>query len=112
MRKDITIGQETVEVVANAATPFVYLKVFGEDLLNSMQKNPEDILRLERLTFVMKIQAEYPTSELMAGGVTQDDFFEWLEGFEQMDMIDGANAAVSVYLSSKKGKSVPKTKAD
>ena len=112
MRKEITIGDENVAVVANAATPFIYSKIFNDDLLRGMQKDPEDILRLERLTFVMKIQAEYPTSELMAGGVTQDDFFEWLEGFEQMDMIDGANAAVSVYLSSKKGKSVPKTKAD
>ena len=112
MRKEITIGDENMEVVANAATPFIYLKIFREDLLNGMQKNPEDILRIEWLTFVMVKQAAHPTSELMAGKVTEDDFFEWLEQYEQMDMIDGANEAVSVYLASKKGKSVPKTKAD
>lgn len=112
MRKEITIGEETVEMVANAATPFVFLKIFKDDLLKGMQKDPDDFLRYERLAFVMAKQADTPTAELLSGKITEEDFIAWLSEYEAMDMVDAANEAVSLYLSSKKGQSVPKTPAD
>lgn len=112
MRKEITIGDENVAVVANAATPFIYSKIFNDDLLRGMQKDPEDVSRFIRLAFTMAKQADTSSAELMQGKVTEDDFVSWLEKYEFMDICDATTEILSVYQASKKGSSVPKTKAD
>lgn len=112
MRKEITIGDEKVEMAANAATPFIFLKIFHEDLLKGMQKDPEDVSQYIKLAFTMAQQADTPSTDLMRGAVTEDDFVEWLEKYELMDLMDAVAEVLALYQESKKGKSVPKTKAD
>lgn len=112
MRKEITIGNESVEMAASAATPFLYQKVFHEDLLRSMQKDPENVSTYIRLAFVLAKQADTPLAEMLQGKVTEESFVEWLDQYETMDLMEAVADVLQLYQESKKGSSVPKTKAD
>lgn len=112
MRSAITIGDETVEMAASAATPFLYQKIFREDLLRAMQTDPENVNNYIKLAFVMAKQADTPTTDMMKGAVTEEDFFAWLDNFEMLDLMGAMADALQLYQSSRKGTSVPKQKAD
>lgn len=112
MRKEITIGEETVEMAASAATPFIFHKIFGEDLLRTMQIDPENVNTYIKLAFTMARQADTPTTDLMKGSASYDDFIVWLDKFEMLDLMESVKDVLQLYQASKKGTSVPKTKAD
>lgn len=108
MRRAITIGNEKVELAASAATPFIYQKIFHEDILRETQKDPENVSNYIKLAFTMAKQAETESSELMKGSVTYDDFMAWLDQFEMLDIMDSLKDALALYQESRKGTSVPK----
>ena len=112
MRKVITIGDSNVEMAASAATPFIYHKIFGEDLLRTMQTDPENVNTYIKLAFTMARQADTPTIDMMKGSVTEEDFIVWLDKFEMLDLMESVSDVLQLYQASKKGTSVPKTKAD
>lgn len=112
MRKELTIGDEKVEVVANAATPIIAKKIFREDILRALQNDPEDTMRYFQLAYVMAQQAVKPASELMSGELTSEGYIEWLEKYEYFDVLDFATDAIQVYQQTRKATSVPKPKAD
>ena len=112
MRKEITIGETNVEMAASAATPFLYQKIFREDLLREMQKDPENVNNYIKLAFVMARQVDTPTADLMKGAVTEDDFIAWLDQFEVLDLMGAVADVLQLYQASRKGTSVPKQKAD
>ena len=112
MRRTITIGSEQVEMAANAASPFVYHKIFGKDFLKITQKDPDNTEVYGEMAFVMTKQAEIGELEMMKGAVTETDFITWLTKFDPMDMIDAMPQVVSLYVDQRKGTAVPKPEAD
>ena len=113
MIKDVTIGDQTVAMAANAATPIRFASVFHADPmrgLGELQKGGnaegEATNLIMKLGFIMAMTAERRNF----GILSEDDYISWLEGFELMDFIKAANEIIAVYLGNKEMLSESKKK--
>lgn len=109
MRKTILIGSESVEMVANAATPFRFKNVFKKDLLKIFSSDNEENASLQMeagqmLAFIMAKQAE----KVDMNALTEENFYEWLEGFMSSDLYDCLDDFVNLWQASQKTSSTPK----
>lgn len=109
MRKTILIGSESVEMVANAATPFRFKNVFKKDLLKIFSAADEENASLQMeagqmLAFIMAKQAE----KVDMNTLTEENFYEWLEGFMSSDLYDCLDDFVDLWQASQKTSSTPK----
>lgn len=91
MRKTLTIGSKEVDLLSNAATAILYKQTFHEDLLKvvtGLSAAAEDVLvaveAVQRLTFIMNMQATEPFSNLV-GKLAEEKFVYWLMQFEESD---------------------------
>lgn len=96
-------GGKELTLTANAATPFRFKQLFGEDLLQILQKttkagknNLEITETISQLAFVMQKQAE----KADLSSVTETDFYAWLEEFEPMDFAWAAKDIISIYMQT------------
>lgn len=96
-------GGKTLELAANAATPFRYKQLFGADLLKLFQQNTKDesenVLLAEtisQLAFIMTKQAE----KADMNSVSIEEFYAWLEDYEPLDFVLASEQIIKVYLSS------------
>ena len=107
MTGEVQIGNKTVGMAANAATPFIVRQVCGLDLLAEFQKNTKkvDTNLIVQLEFIMAMQAEKGKD---ATKVTEADFYEWLEQFEALEPLMAAPDAMEIYNKPDKTVSVPK----
>lgn len=107
MLGSVNIGEKNVEIVANAATPYIYKQVFGEDFLVKIQeKNPDPDL-FQKMGFVMAMQAEIKSiPELMRLNINK--FYEWLFQFEPMDVLTATNEISQIYFRQTKETAAPK----
>lgn len=109
----IHIGDKDVGMLANAASPYIYKQVFQEDLLQkftNMGKDPDNSVG-EKMGFIFTKQAETSdVSELMK--LTMNDFLEWLEDFDPLDILMASEEIVSLYQKQKKGTSAPKKQGE
>lgn len=102
MVKTITIeGGKELKLAANAATPFRYKQLFGQDLLRLFQQTQEGEESLladvcTQLAFIMNRQAE----GVNMNTISMDEFFAWLEDYEPMSFIMAAQDIIDTYLSS------------
>lgn len=110
MYKTITIGEKEVGMLANAASPFLYKQIFKEDFLLEIQKKNPDVGAIVKIGFVMAMQAEKKTTELMK--LTEEDFLRWLEQFEAMDLYAHAGEMMDAYIANTKTTAVPKKEGD
>ena len=120
MREVVVIGSRNVEMASNAATPLVFKRYFGTDLMKDLmltgkqfEENEEEGLALleqiKQLAFVMHKQATSPIREYMT---KQDkiEYYEWLEEFEEDDFYDGdvLTRILALWNSNIKTTSTPK----
>lgn len=106
MKKAITLsGGKTVELAANAATPFRFKQLFNTDLLKIFKhstENEADQMDLAdvitQLAYIMNRQAEGADMN----GISMDDFYSWLEDYEPMDFVTVGDKVIDAYLSSAK----------
>lgn len=91
MRKTLTIGEKEIALASNAATAILYKQTFHEDLLKSVSNlstapgdELEAVEKIQKLAFIMNKQASDNFSALI-GKLTENDFIEWLCGFEESD---------------------------
>lgn len=108
MRDIITIGDKGVEMAASAATPFLFKKVFKRDFLKECQAENDNTELYIMLGFVMAKNQ----NEVLKGSIKEEDFFDWLEQFEYVDMINALPDIVNLYTKQKQGTSIPKKEAD
>lgn len=111
MRKTVKLGSMDTELVANAASPYLYKLIFHEDFLKKLQEQEPDLDIIQKMTFVMVKQAEL-TSMTALCELSKDDYFEWLVQFEPMDIFTASDEVMSLYMGQTKGTSVPKTEGD
>lgn len=109
MFRELQIGEKTVGMAANAATPYRYKQVFGEDLLPyfSGKRSEEDqSLMIQQLAYVMAMQAEGNDFKK----TNFETFLAWSTQFGPMDMIGRKVAAeiLAVYTENTKTLSKPK----
>ena len=110
MKGTIKLGVNDVEMVANAASPFIYRSIFKEDFLAKTQEENPDAGIIQKMGFVMVNQAKTgKMSELLS--LTYDDFLEWLTQYDPLDLIEASGDISDLYMAQTKTLSNPKEKA-
>lgn len=107
MYKLVTIGNQEVEMVANAATPFRYNQIFKEDFLKLASETKADASAAGtfiRLAYVMAMQA----AKKDMAKLNEDSFLNWLEQFETNDLFNALNEITEVYAGNEKTSTSPK----
>lgn len=115
MYKVINIGEEKVALLARSSTNVFYKSVFHEDPIDLTSGSDITLSRQiafsQQLAFIMSKQAEAqeavtagksPTIRDYMQTVTEDDYVDWLERFDFMDLQDSLEEAMSVYTESSK----------
>lgn len=99
MRGQVTIGDKTVDMLANGATPFIYKRIFKRDFLTiaSDAKNI-DTNALAELGFVMYMQTVKPFKQIL-DETTIDEFYTWVSDFEPLDIPMAAGQIFALFHS-------------
>lgn len=87
----ITIGNKDVEMRASALTSQLYKNLFKEDLIANLQSitNEGAVEKIMQLAFVMSFQATTTNSLVDSKeGLTIAKYYEWLDGFEMLDLMN------------------------
>lgn len=111
MKGTVLIGQEGVEMVANAASPHLYKTIFREDFLRESQKEDPDPAIFQKMGFVMALQAEKGMREILKE-TTEEDFYTWLESYEALDIIEASPQIAELFMAQRKPTQVPKKKGE
>lgn len=107
MREVIKIGDKDVEMVANAASPYIYKNLFNEDFLLLIQSKEPPVDLFVKMGFILSKQAEgLEHKKLM--DLKQDDFLTWLEQFDATAPLEATGDISSFYFKNTKTNSVPK----
>lgn len=107
MQKTVKIGEKEVEMRATAATAIRYRNVFHEDIMTeliSMDPSKIDakvIEKIEQLGFIMAKTAEGANMATLS----QDDFVDWLDKFDSIELMQASKDIVMVYIGGKASKS-------
>lgn len=114
MRKKVKIGIQDIELVANAASPYLYKQVFHEDyLLQSRklatEKDPSvvDATAADIFIKLAYIMANQATSKDMSR-LNYDGFITWLATFEPNDVLEAINDIADVWRGQEGTTSIPK----
>lgn len=109
MLKDVNIGGKIVPLLANGATPVRYRQLFHKDLISRMNdsQNADDISDMaSELCFIMSKAAE--NADMNA--LTLEMYYDWLEQFETLDLINASEDIFSTYVGQNLTTSSPKKK--
>ena len=102
MKGTVKIGDKNVEMVANALTPVLYKRVFRKDFLLESQKKDIDMTIFQELAFVMASQAQIIRAKQLMTEQRVESYYEWLEGFEEMEIMEAVNDIFALYHSQTK----------
>lgn len=110
MYTTMELGGKRVELTSNAATPRLFQKIFGKDLLVEFNRidlsdiKGEEALRaldtIKSLAFVLNMQATRPFRDCYCK-LTELEYLEWLEQFEDEDFYD-PQALINIVKAWKK----------
>lgn len=114
MFKEIKIGDITVPMLANGATPLRYKMIFGKDLMTEFQGATDDSAKalnsLPELAFIMAKAAEAKEGKTDLNLLNASMYLEWLEQFDPMDIPMASDEIVNLYTGNMATKSEPKKK--
>lgn len=104
----VKIGSEVVEMLANAASPYFYKRVFNEDFLQLTQKQNDapDVYIYVKMAFIMAMTATKKLEDLCK--LRESDFIEWVSKFTTIDMMNALTEIVQIYTAQETGASEPK----
>ena len=111
MRGKIEIGGKEVEMLANAASPILYKRVFRQDWFKVLSESQNDesgiegISYFEQMGFIMAMQASKPGQ---LANLTFDDYLDWLAQFETEDLMAALGDVASLYRGQEVTNSQPK----
>lgn len=110
MLSSINIGGKELQLIANAATPYLYKQTFNKDIMkifasvtadSNLEEQAELTSVIPEIAYVMAKQAEgLKPSEFMK--LKEDDFLEWLYDFSAMDFNVHAGEIMEVYMNTQK----------
>lgn len=111
MYREIKIGQHTIPMSANGATPIRYKMVFGKDLMREFQNVENNYsLAIDTISELAFIMAQAGNKADM-DKLNQKAYVAWLEQFETFDITNSADAIVDLYLGNAETSSEVKKKA-
>ena len=105
MFKEIQIGEKTVGMVANGATPIRYRMIFGKDLISEFQGAGENDTgrvsnSISELAFIMAMASDAKDGKVNLDKLNQESFVKWLEQFEPRDIAMAAESVIDVYMGN------------
>lgn len=109
----VNIGENGVDMLATASTPYRLKQIFGIDyfqLVNKMDKQPDPIALTDlyiKLGFVMAKQAENADMSK----INEASFYEWLDQFEPLEVALAATDISEIFDAQAKTTAIPKGKA-
>lgn len=112
MRGKVKIGDKEVEMLANAASPILYKRVFRRDWFKTLSESQEDASGIESITyfeemgFIMAMQATLPTDKLIS--LSYEDYLNWAGRFESEDLMMVVGDIATIYKGQEETSSVPK----
>lgn len=106
MYKEVQIGEKTVGMLANAASPIFYKSLFHEDFLKATQAKEPDNEIVQKMGFIMAMNANHGAKEMMQ--LTYEQYVDWLISYEPMDLLNAAADIMNVYTGTTLGSAVPK----
>lgn len=114
MYKEIKIGDITIPMLANGATPIRYKMIFGKDLISEFNEAQKDAVKamdsLPELAFIMAKAAEAKEGKSDLNCLNQDIYVTWLEQFGPMDILNASDQIVNLYTGNMETRSEPKKK--
>lgn len=97
-------SQIDIPFLANAATPFRFKSLFGQDLLVLFQTCSADgiydINFVSQLAFVMAMQAKAKTGGVDLSTLNREMMLSWLEDLDGFSIYDKAQEILAVYLGN------------
>lgn len=106
----ITIGQNSIAMAANAASPIFYKSIFHKDFLTQVQADEPDPMLFAEMGYVMAMQADHTIADMMK--LSQESYIEWLTQFEAMDIITKTGDIGNLYFKQTQETSKAKKKED
>lgn len=98
----VKIGGKDVDMLANAASPVIYRRIFQKDFLLQMDPKGEiDTNALSEMGYVMSLQTQMTFKEIV-DTISQDDYYIWLEQFEAFDVMMASNAIFALFKGQEK----------
>jgi hypothetical protein len=115
MYREIKVGEKSIPMLANGATPIRYRMVFGKDIMTEFNKVNDDEGKatdsLSELAFIMAKAAEAQSEHKPMATLNQESFIDWLEQFEPLDLTLAAEDIINLYLGNEETLSEVKKKA-
>ena len=115
MYREIKIGEMSIPMLANGATPIRYRMVFGKDIMSEFNQSQDDVVKasssLSELAFIMAKAAEAFNEKKAMTTLNQESYVEWLEQFEPLDLVLAAEDIVNLYMGNGETLSEAKKKA-
>lgn len=110
MRGSVKIGDQTIDMLANGASPFLYKRIFHKDFLSSVGDSDNvDTTVITEMAYVMHMQTQKTFKEIL-DTVTADDFIEWVTQFEALEFAMCSDQIFRIYHGQTKATSTPKKK--
>ncbi len=114
MFKELKIGDKTIPMLANGATPLRYKLVFKKDIISEFQLAENDYSKvtnsMPELAFIMAKQAEACQGNADLNLLNFDMYMAWMEQFEPMDLVLASDEIVDLYMGNNQTSSEPKKK--
>lgn len=111
MYREIKIGEHTLPMSANGATPIRYRMIFGKDLISEFQNVENNysvaIDTISELAFIMSQAGSNADMDKL----NRNAYVTWLEQFEPFDITNAAEAIVDLYMGNAQVSSEVKKKA-
>lgn len=111
MVKTVLIGSKEVEMAATAASPHHYRARFKRDALRTFElinegkiEQSEGVELFIELGYIMARTAQ--KADMFH--LKEEDYYDWLEGFDYMDLIDASQDIAQVFFKGKLQLSSPK----
>jgi len=100
MTSEVKIGDKTITLTANGATPLFYKQFFGKDLLKSITESDDGLVLandcVPELAFIMAKQAD--KADMMK--LTQNHYIEFLTLFNALDLPLAGKDIFDVYVAN------------
>ncbi len=114
MFKELKIGDKTIPMLANGATPLRYRLVFKKDIIEEFQLAENDYSKVTNsvpeLAFIMAKQAEASQGGEDLNLLSFDKYMAWMEQFEPMDLIYASDDIIDLYMGNNQTSSESKKK--
>ena len=116
MIETIIIGNKSVEMRADGATPFLYKQAFNKDLIKIFSEASDtgdasaasDVA--SELGFIMAQQAKSP--DPLQVNISRAEFMKWVSQFEPLDLAYNSMDIINLYVGTYQTDSTAKKKTE